>query len=231
MLDWAMAHLAAEGLSEVIINVHHFPEAITDHVVSRNGYGMRIAFSREGTPLGTGGGVKQAEWFLKDGPFILRNVDVLAGFPLQPLLHRLERENSLVVLAVQDRETSRALLWDLHGQLCGRLSRGEPHVVRQPEGEAQALGFTGIHAVSPRVFEMMPRDRAFCIVEFYLDLAANGQAITCHRVDDFYWRDLGTPDSLERANDELAHADRSLLQALGMTGASPPGSRHKPGER
>jgi mannose-1-phosphate guanylyltransferase len=231
MLDWAMAHVAAEGISEVIINLHHFPEAVTDHVGSRSNCGMHIAFSRESILLGTGGGVKRAEWFLKDTPFILRNVDVLAGFRLQPLLDRLEREKSLAVLAVQDRETSRALLWDRRGQLCGRLSGGKPRVVRRAENEVEALGFTGIHAVSPRVVEMMPGDRPFCIVEFYLEIARQGEAILCHRVDEFYWRDLGTRDSLEAAEQELAHSDGSLLQALGMTGTSrAPHSRTGTGE-
>jgi NDP-sugar pyrophosphorylase family protein len=226
-----MAHVAANGISEAIINLHHLPDAITQHVECRGQYGMSVGFSREHTLMGTGGGVKRAEWFLKDAPFVLRNVDVLAGFPSQPLVELLESEKALAVLAVQNRETSRALFWNRQGQLCGRISGGDPHVAGQAEGGIEALGFTGIHAVSPRVFEMMPEDRPFCIVEFYLEMARQGEAILCHRVDEFYWRDLGTRDSLEAAEQELAHADGSLLQALGMTPASPPDKLHvQPGE-
>jgi mannose-1-phosphate guanylyltransferase len=225
MLDWAVAHLAVNEIGEAIVNVHHFPEAITEHVQRQAQYGMRIAFSREDTLMGTGGGVKRAEWFLKDAPFVLRNVDVLAGFRLHPLLDSLDREGPLAVLAVQDRRTSRALLWDQHGHLCGRLSNGRRHVVRTPDGEPEAFGFTGVHAVSPRVFEKMPTDQPFCIVEFYLEMARRGETITRHRVDGFYWRDLGTPDSLGRAEEEMARADTTLLAALGMPGVASPRRR------
>jgi NDP-sugar pyrophosphorylase family protein len=219
MLDWAMAHVGAEGIREVIINLHHFPDAISEHVEHRRGYGMGVAFSRESTLMGTGGGVKKAEWFLKDRPFVLRNVDVLAGFPVRPLLERLQHGGVVAALAVQHRETSRALLWDGDGHLCGRLSHARPDVVRRPRGRVEPLGFTGIHALSPRVFEMMPVGEPFCIVEFYLDLARRGETIACHQVDQFYWRDLGTHESLKKAEAELAEADEKLLRALGITSA------------
>jgi NDP-sugar pyrophosphorylase family protein len=216
MLDWAMAHLSRDGIRRVIINLHHLPDPIVMHVAHAQHYGVHVTFSPEPELLGTGGGVKKASWFLDEGPFVLRNVDVLAGFSTAPMVEKLVREEALAVRAVQRRETSRALLWTSDGRLCGRLSREGKRVVGKVAGPVHALGFAGIHAVSSAVFPMMPEDQPFCIIELYLKLAAQGHAVMCHNVDGSYWRDLGTPAAIQEAERELETADPALWEALGM---------------
>ena len=87
---------------------------------------MRIEVSREEELLDTGGGLKKAaHFFLEDGgssqePFILHNVDVLSTIDLARMMRFHTEHDALATLAVQERETSRYLLFDEHGQLCGR---------------------------------------------------------------------------------------------------------------
>jgi NDP-sugar pyrophosphorylase family protein len=107
-------------------------------------------------------------------------------------------------MAVQDRETSRYLLFDEHLQLCGRRAGrdGEAELVRSSQ-RTEALAFSGIHVISPRLLEMMTEEGAFSIISTYLRLAVQGEKILAFRADEHYWRDLGKPESVAQAHREL----------------------------
>src|SRR5271166_1580930 len=83
LLEITLSRLRAFGVSEVIINVHHFADMVVDYLKANDNFGMRIEISREEVLLDTGGGLKQAAWFFlensaeRDQPFLLHNVDVL----------------------------------------------------------------------------------------------------------------------------------------------------------
>jgi NDP-sugar pyrophosphorylase family protein len=113
--------------------------------------------------------------------------------------------DALATLAVQDRVTSRPLLFDEFGQLCGRRvgQDREPEMVR-PSSETQALAFSGIHIISPRIFEKIKEDGIFSIIPGYLRLAAEGEKIIAFRADEYYWRDLGRPENVIQAARDLA---------------------------
>jgi NDP-sugar pyrophosphorylase family protein len=105
---------------------------------------------------------------------------------------------------VQDRQTSRYLLFDQQGMLCGRR-RGpdqEAELLR-PSQEFQPLAFSGIHIISPRLLPMMTEEGVFSIITSYLRLAAHGEKILAFRADECYWRDLGNPASLLQAAEDL----------------------------
>src|SRR5260370_35564775 len=63
LLEITLSRLRAFGITEVIINVHHFADLVTDYLKSNNNFGMRIEVSREEVLLDTGGGLKKAAWF------------------------------------------------------------------------------------------------------------------------------------------------------------------------
>src|SRR5208337_2260708 len=119
---------------------------------------MGIEVSREEVLLDTGGGLKKAAWFFledpnrSDEPFILHNVDVMSTIDFGRMVQVHKDSRALVTLAVQERETSRYLLFDGQHQLCGRRagSDGKEELVRPPQ-RRQALAFSGIHVISPRL--------------------------------------------------------------------------------
>jgi NDP-sugar pyrophosphorylase family protein len=67
----------------------------------------------------------------------------------------------------------------------------------------QALAFSGIHIISPRLLRLMQEEGAFSIIDTYLRLASNGEKILAFLADDAYWRDLGRPADLARAARDL----------------------------
>lgn len=208
LLEIALTRLQVFGVHEVIINVHHFADMVVEFLKSKDNFGMRIEISREDVLLDTGGGLKKAAHFFLAGPgdepFILHNVDVISSIDL----HRMEQvhiENQAsATLAVQDRDTSRYLLFDDGLELCGRkLGRdGKAELVR-PSKPLQALAFSGIHVISPRLLRMMREEGAFSIIDVYLRLAASGEKILGFRADEYYWRDLGKPEQVIAAAEDF----------------------------
>ncbi len=206
LLEITLSRLSEFGVSEVIINVHHFADRIVDYLKSNDNFDMRIEVSREEVLLDTGGGLKKAAWFfLKDSsaldtPFILHNVDVISTIDLGRMVQFHNDNHALATLAVQDRKSSRYLLFDQQIELCGRRRGrdGEAELVRtvtQPE----ALGFSGIQVISPRLLTMMAEDGVFSIIDSYLNLAARGEKIVAFRADKYQWRDVGRLEDLLQA--------------------------------
>ena len=213
MIEITLARLRDSGIREVIVNVHHFADMVVDYLKAHDNFGMRVELSREEALLDTGGGLKKAAWFfLQDSnrleePFILHNVDVLSTIDLQRMVDFHTANQALATLAVQDRKTSRYLLFDEHLQLCGRRSGadGKPELVR-PSKQSQALAFSGIHVISPRLFKVMREEGAFSIIPSYLRLAAQGEKVLAFRADEYEWRDLGKPESVEQAALDLRNS-------------------------
>jgi len=211
LLELTLTRLATFGVREVIINVHHFADLVIQYLQANNNFGLQVEISREELLLDTGGGLKKASWFFLqdpnrlDEPFILHNVDVVSAIDFHRLLNSHNENRALATLAVQERESSRYLLFDEQCELCGRqIGRDqEPELVRSTPN-LQALAFSGIHMISPRLLPMMTEEGVFSIIATYLRLAGQGEKILAFRADEYYWRDLGKLDDLRQAEQDLA---------------------------
>lgn len=211
LLELTLTRLASFGVNEVIINVHHFADLVIQYLKTKNNFGLKVEISREELLLDTGGGLKKASWFFLqdpnrlDEPFILHNVDVVSTIDFQRILKSHRENHALATLAVQERESSRYLLFDEQGELCGRrIGRDqEPELVRSSPN-LQPLAFSGIHIISPRLLPKMSEEGVFSIIATYLRLAGQGEKILAFRADEFYWHDLGKLEDLRQAEQDLA---------------------------
>jgi len=214
LLEITLSRLRTFGIHDVIVNVHHFAEKVIAFLKEQKNFGMRIEVSRENVLLDTGGGLKKAGWFFldhsdaaanpKEEPFILHNVDVVSTIDLQRMVQFHKDHQALATLAVQQRETSRYLLFDEQLQLCGRRvgREAKPEIVRAAP-KTDALAFSGIHIISPHLLTLMKEEGVFSIVDCYLRLAGIGEKIIAFRADEYYWRDLGKPADLQQAARDL----------------------------
>jgi NDP-sugar pyrophosphorylase family protein len=217
LLEITIARLRSFGVTEIIVNVHHFADQIIEFLGSRNNFVLRIEISREDDLLlDTGGGLKKASWFFLedptrvDEPFLLHNVDVISNIDLHRMLQFHKEHGALATLAVRARETSRPLYFNDQFQLSGRrvnnLDTFTPNLNTVISSEARnlsSLAFSGIHILSPRILPLLTEDGAFSIIPAYLRLSAEGQKILAFRTDQYYWRDLGRPSDLAQATLDL----------------------------
>jgi len=205
LLEITLSRLREFGVREVIINVHHFADMVIDYLRGNHNFGIRIEVSREEILLDTGGGLKKAAWFFledssrSDTPFILHNVDVISTIDLARMLQFHTENQALATLAVQERKTSRYLLFDQQLELCGRRrgQDGEAELVRSSP-QATALAFSGIHVISPRLLSMMAEAGVFSIIDSYLNLAARREKILAFRADEYQWHDVGRLEDLKK---------------------------------
>ncbi len=192
MLWHVLGRLAAAGVTEAVVNTHHFHEKIAEFVAAGGTRGIRVTLSREEEfPLETGGGLKKAAALLSGGgPLLACNADVWSELDLKALLAAHAASGALATLAVRERPSKRRLLFDGEMNLKGR------------EGEApgpglRPLAFSGIQAVSPELFGKMTEEGVFSITSVYLRLAAAGEKVRGFPDASPFWSDIGDLERLE----------------------------------
>jgi len=209
MLERTLRRLAAAGADRIVVNVHHQADRI-ERFLAEHDFGVETIVSREPEqPLETGGGLAHARArFRADGPILLHNVDVITDADLEAMVAAHERSDALATLAVNERETSRYLLFDEAG-LYGREDRRgglQRHESRPSRGTPVALAFAGIHVVSAALLDQITERGVFPIMDVYLRLAAAGHRIAPWRSAGTLWLEIGNVERLEAARKALGGA-------------------------
>jgi NDP-sugar pyrophosphorylase family protein len=205
MIERVIRRLKSAGVTEVVVNLFHLGDRIVEFLASRGNFGLGIQYAREAELLDTGGGLKNAAWFFDDGrPFFLHNVDVLSEIDLDGLLQCHLKMGALATLAVQSRPSTRRLLFDKSGRLCGRESADDVEWASGPVAPVDRLGFTGIHVIDPTIFPKMSETGVFPITRTYLRLAGEGEKVVAYRADGQYWQDIGSVEKLEEVRKYIA---------------------------
>lgn len=202
ILQRNIEYLASFGISEVIVNVHHFADQIIDLIKTNDGFGSVITFSDETNEvLETGGGIKKAAWFFENDnePFVVMNVDILTDMNLEHMMLQHKKNNPLATLAVTTRETSRYFLFDELNHLCGWTNEktGERKVSRESKSCIKKA-FSGIHIISPEIFTLIKMEGKFSMVDVYLELAKTHN-IAAFDHSDSKFIDVGKPESILKA--------------------------------
>lgn len=203
LLQRNIEYLASFGITDVIVNVHHFPGQITDVIKNNNGFGSNVSISDEKDEvLETGGGLIKARKFL-DGtePFVLMNVDILTDMDLGKMAEQHVASKALATLAVTNRKTNRYFLFNELETLCGWRNdkTGEQKISRETTIYIQKA-FSGIHIISPAIFSMIKAKGKFSMVQVYLDLCkTNTIAGFDHSTSKFI--DVGKPESIAIAEE------------------------------
>lgn len=229
LLDYTLEWLASEGLTRVVINLHHAPESIRGSYGSA-AFGLQIDYSPEEILLGTAGGPRAA--LSRLGPRILLvNGDVLTRGALQPLLRRHRDSGALATLALYDGE--QAIGYPrVTADRAGRL-RAFPGDTPPLAAEDRVAGvFTGIHLVEREVIAPLPVGEPMgIVVPVYRDLLAAGAYLGAMPLQGC-WYEAGDPSrylhaqitALRRGDLPLALAGSRQHEPAGFvaTGDVPP---------
>ena len=137
LLQWQIERLKAAGITDIVVNVHHFPDMIINYLRENDNFGCRIAVSDERDMLlETGGGLRKAKSLLlgsgsresrnNDEPILICNVDILSNIDIPTLLNAYNPDEMGVVV-VSSRDTQRYLLFDHDNRLRGwtNIATGE----------------------------------------------------------------------------------------------------------
>jgi len=203
LLEICIKNLKVQGISDMIINVHHFAAQIKIFLAENNNFGINISISDEtGKLLDTGGGLKKAAWFFDDSkPFLLHNVDVISNLNLKTLYNYHINSNVIATLAVRKRESGRYLLFNSENVLCGWKNVKTTKIISSAEVKLlEEFAFSGIHIIDPKIFSLMPNDKVFSIIDFYLNIMKSNN-VNAYIDNKSLWIDIGKPESLKLAEE------------------------------
>ena len=194
LLQWQVEKLRDAGITDIIVNVHHFPDMIIDAVRANEGWGCKITISDERDQLlDTGGGLRKA---VSEGPVLACNVDILSNIDI-PALINAYAQSGISQLVVSDRQTQRYLCFDEKDTLCGwtNIATGE---LKGQDG--RHLAFSGMQILSPdalALLDTMPEDK-FSLIDFYLRTMQR-VPFRAYVPANYQMMDVGKIDQIEQA--------------------------------
>lgn len=196
LLQRNIEYLNLIGITDFVLNVHHFASQIREFLEQHQNFGMNIAISDESDELlETGGGLVKARNLLGDQSFLVMNVDILTDLNLEDMIQFHYQYQPLVTLAVSDRESSRKLLFKGDKRLAGwkNYTSGEEIIVsNEPLKE---LAFSGIHIINPNIFDKMPSSGKFSIMDTYMKLMETEEILGFDHSGG-HLVDVGKPESI-----------------------------------
>jgi NDP-sugar pyrophosphorylase family protein len=193
--------LAAGGVTEAVLNLHHLPHTLTAVVGDGSDLGVRVRYSWETPVLGSAGGPKRALPLLDSDRFLIVNGDTLTDLDVAPLIAEHDRSGALVTMALVGNarpDKYSGLAVDGDGSVTGVVRRG----ATEPSHH-----FFGVQVVEARAFESVPDDTPWETVgALYPALIAARRGSVRAFMADATYLDIGTPaDYLESS---LRIADR-----------------------
>ena len=97
IIEWQIKYLKKFGISEIIVCSGYKTEMIENYLKNKK-LGIKITFSIENKPLGTGGAIKKAGKKIKDKSFIVINGDIITNIDLEKLM---KKENSIASIQLK----------------------------------------------------------------------------------------------------------------------------------
>lgn len=200
LLQRNIEYLQQYDITDVVVNVHHFADQITDAVEKAKGWGSNIIISDETDELlETGGGLLKAQEHLDGDTFLTINVDMLTDLNLKFFLTFHQQQQSVISLAVTERETARFLLFNKYNRLCGWRNTAPPaeKIVIQAVEYTQK-GYSGVAIFEPTVFSLTNLSGKFSLIDLYLELAPQNKIAGFDHTGSKLL-DVGRPESVAAA--------------------------------
>jgi len=205
LLQRNIEYLQAYGIDDVVVNLHHFPDQVIDAVERADGWGSTVTFSDETDELlDTGGGLQKAKHLLYRETLLTINVDILTDINLKYFLAHHQQQNSLITLAVSDRETSRYLLFNKYDRLVGwrNTKTGEERIAIEAK-DMFPKAYSGLAIFEPEIFDLMPFTGKFSLIDVFLNLAPQHKIAAFDHTGE-KMIDVGKPGAVEEAEKMFA---------------------------
>lgn len=202
MIEIVIDQLKKQGINEFIVNIHHFGEQIVDYINARADHTSFSISDERDLLRDTGGAIRHAYLnnLLGMEPFLVHNVDIISNLDIGKM-QQAHRRDSLATLLVNDRETSRYLLFDDDMKLVGwtNVTTGDvksPYPDLDPKN-CKKRAFGGIHIIDTRIGKLMTNlDEKFSIIDFYLSVCRT-EAIFGYEQDGLQLADIGKLSQLQ----------------------------------
>ncbi len=196
LLGWWVELFERYNITDVLINLHHFPEQVKDYL-TKNAGSVRFTFFYEEVLLGSGGTLRENKSFVAgEEMFLVFYADNLTNFNISRFVEFHKKKNKLFSMALYRTQ---------HPKACGIASLDEFGTVREfeekPKGPKSNLANAGIYAAHPSVLDCIP-NYELTDVGFHLLPQLLGKMAGMEMND--YLIDIGTLENLSKAEKEWA---------------------------
>jgi mannose-1-phosphate guanylyltransferase len=195
IIEWQIQLLAKNNIREIIICVGYLKEQIIDHIASGNRFNVKVAYTVEDEPLGTGGALKNTYSLLKDEKegFFMINGDILTNIDFKTLADK-NKTNTLAVVPLN----SPYGIVDFDEKLNVTGFKEKPHIVDKWIN-------AGIYFFNEEVFNYLP-DKGN-IETTALPEMANQQKLKAKKFENSFWKSIDSHKDIEESSKELAKID------------------------
>ena len=187
LVGYVAEYLAAYGIDEIVVNLHHRPESVRRALGDGSRFGVKLYYVEEPVILGTSGALDNTREFFERETFVVVNGKIITDIDLNAALETHRKANALATLALLPN--SRRERFSVVETENGRVKRfgGMPSA-----NDSEPLMFTGIQILEPRIFEYIPRGVfSHSTTDVYPQAIANGETVAAH-VASGKWRELST---------------------------------------
>jgi N-acetyl-alpha-D-muramate 1-phosphate uridylyltransferase len=186
LIQYHLERLAAAGINDIVINTAWLGDKLENALADGRQFGVRINWSREGSPLETGGGIQRALPLLGSKPFMLINGDVWTNYPFAKLQHH-ELANNLAHLV---------LIPNPEYHSTGDFSLNEAGRVGLIKSGLKSLTYSGIALIDPQLITTLPDKREkFPLREALIAALMAGRV--SGEIFQGEWSDVGTIERLK----------------------------------
>lgn len=197
LVGYVAEYLARNGITEVVVNLHHRPESVRAALGDGSRFGVKLSYVHEPVILGTSGALDNARHLLGDELFIVVNGKIVTDIDLSAAIatHREQNALATLVLRANPNREKFSIVETGDGLITGFGAMPEPNNSGEKAAGSKPdppLMFTGIHILEPRIFEYIPRGVfSHSVTDVYLPAMAQGERIAAH-VAEGMWYELST---------------------------------------
>ena len=212
MLERVIRNIISCGITDVVVNIHHFGDQIIDFLARNHNFGINIAISDErNLLLDTGGGILHAQSLLEgDEPFLVHNADIFTDLDLSSIINHHRASGADATLLVKQRTTQRYLVFDRQNRMQGWTNVATGEVKPQSlaiDSSMHLMAFGGVHVISPKIFAHLRNfatEPKFSIMPFYI-AGCQHLNIQGFNPSGYNWFDIGKMETLREAEQFLSH--------------------------
>jgi NDP-sugar pyrophosphorylase family protein len=207
VLQWNIEWLRSQGVTQVVVNLHHHPQIVKGYFGDGSDFGVAIRYSFEPQLMGTAGAVWAARSFLEPDPFFVLYGDNLINCDLKSFMDRHERQGALLTMALfWRRDLGASGVVRLDGQ--GRIT-----AFKEKPGPGEVLSHwvnAGLFLCEPPVMTYIPSQRpsdfGHDVLPAMLAAGASLYGYTMGPKETLCWID--TPEDLAHAQFFLRRENR-----------------------
>lgn len=194
ILEYLIADVRDAGIREIIMCIGHRGEKIKEYFGDGSKFGVRISYSEEKTPLGTGGAIQAIFYLIKDQSFVVLHGDIVVDLNLKDVIqfHKDQETVATVALTPIDNPSPYGQ-FELHGQAIVGFHE------HSKKGEIKSnLVNTGVYIVNKDISQYFPQSKEVFMLESVLQKLIQKKQLTGF-VFEGQWFDIGSIKNYERA--------------------------------